>query len=66
MAKKKKMTTKQKREKVAAAQEREKRAKAKKEVANMRKKVFTIIVCIILVAGLSIPTLALTVCQTMH
>ena len=66
MAKKKKMTAKQKREKRAAAEERERRAKARAEVASMRKKIFTVIVCIILVAGLSIPTLALTVCQTMH
>ena len=63
MAKKKKISTKQKREKYEKALEREKRAKKKQSKNDLRKRIFTIIVCVVLVAGLSIPTLALTVCK---
>lgn len=57
----KKITSAQRAERIKAAQEREERAAAKREAANRTKKIFTIVVCVILVLALSIPTMALTV-----
>ncbi|MCF0104571.1 MAG: CASC3 protein CASC3 [Eggerthellaceae bacterium] len=65
MAKKKKMSAKQKQEKLYAAEERKRRAKARQKISNLRKNVLMVIVCIVLVAALSLPTLALTVCRAM-
>lgn len=56
-----KLTAKQKSERVKAAQEREAREKAAREAAEKSKKIFTVIICIILVLALGIPTVALSV-----
>lgn len=56
-----KLTAKQKSERIKAAQERERKEKACRERAERTKKIFTIVVCIILVLALGIPTIALSV-----
>ena len=56
-----KLTAKQKSERIKAAQERECKEKARRERAERTKKIFTIVVCIILVLALGIPTIALSV-----
>ncbi len=56
-----KVSAAQKAERLRAAQEREERAAAKKEADNRLKKIFTVVVCVILVLALCIPTMALTV-----
>ena len=48
-----KLTAKQKAERIKAAQER--------EAAARTKKIFTVVVCVILVLALGIPTIALSV-----
>ena len=59
--KQQKLTAKQKSERIKAAQEREARAKAQREHAEKMKKIFTIVICVILVLALGIPTMALVV-----
>lgn len=59
--KKQKTTAKQKEARIQAAIEREERAKAKKARSEQIKKVFTIVVCVILVLALFIPTMAIAV-----
>ena len=54
-----KVTAKQKAERIKAAQEREQREKARREAEARVKKIFTIIICVILVLALGIPTVAL-------
>lgn len=54
-----KLTAKQKSERIKAAQERERIAREKREAAEKTKKIFTIVVCVILVLALGIPTVAL-------
>jgi len=49
-----KLTAKQKAERIKAAQER-------REAAARTKKIFTVVVCVILVLALGIPTIALSV-----
>lgn len=61
MATNQKLTTKQKSERVRAAQEREVRAKEQRERAERTKKIFTVVICVILVLALGIPTMALAV-----
>lgn len=61
MATNQKLTAKQKRERIRAAQEREARAKEHREHAERTKKIFTVVVCVILVLALGIPTMALAV-----
>ena len=57
-----KLTAKQKSERIKAAQERERKEKARRERAERTKKIFTIVVCIILVhTTMGIPTIALSV-----
>lgn len=56
-----KLTAKQKAERVKAAQERERIEREKRAAAEKTKKIFTIVVCIILVLALGIPTVALAV-----
>ena len=56
---KQKMTQKQREAKIAAAEERAKRQEAAKLAKERTKKIFTVIVCIILVLALGIPTMAL-------
>ena len=51
--KQQKLTAKQRSERVRAAQER--------AIAERTKKIFTIVVCVILVLALGIPTMALAV-----
>ena len=50
-----KLTAKQKAERIKAAQEREAREKARREAAARTKKIFTVVVCVILVLALGIP-----------
>ena len=57
----KNITRKQQTERIKAAQERERRAKEVAEAKARTKKIFTVVVCIILVLALGIPTMALTV-----
>lgn len=57
----KKLTAAEKAERIKAAKEREARAKAQRERAERTKKIFTVVVCVILVLALGIPTVALSV-----
>ncbi len=61
MSKNQKITAKQKSERIKAAQERERLEKERREAAARTKKIFTIVVCVILVLALGIPTVALSV-----
>lgn len=54
-------TRKQQAERINQAEERERRAKEAAEAKARTKKIFTVVVCIILVLALGIPTMALTV-----
>lgn len=54
------LTREQQTARVKAAQDRVRRAREKAELAARTKKVFTVVVCIILVLALGIPTVALT------
>jgi len=54
-------TRKQQAERIRAAEERERRPKEGAQVGARTKKIFTIVVCVILVLALCIPTMALTV-----
>lgn len=59
MAKKQKVSAKQREARIKAAQEREQRALAKQARAERTKKIFTIAVCVILALALGVPTVAL-------
>lgn len=61
MAKQQKSAAKQKSDRIKAAQEREIRAKAQRERAEKTKRIFTVVICVILVLALGIPTMALMV-----
>lgn len=56
-----KLTREQKAARIKAAEERERRAEQQRERAARTKKIFTVVVCVILVLALGIPTMALTV-----
>ncbi len=56
-----KMTQAQMEAREQAAREREQRAAEEKARAERGKKIFTVVVCIILVLALGIPTVALSV-----
>ena len=56
-----KVSAAQKAERLRAAQEREDRAREKREADQRFKKIFTVVICVILVLALCIPTMALTV-----
>ncbi len=58
---KQKLSAKQRSERIRAAQEREARAKAQRERAERTKKIFTVVVCVVLVLALGIPTMAIAV-----
>lgn len=58
--KKQKLTAKQKAARIEAARERELKAQQQAERSAKMKKVFTVVVCLILVLALGIPTMALT------
>lgn len=60
MAKKQKMTAKQREARLEAARQREEAARAAKERKERLKKVGVIIVCVILVLALGVPTVALS------
>lgn len=60
MAKKQKMTAKQRQARLEAAQRREAAAKAEKERKERMKRIGVIVVCVILVLALGIPTVALS------
>ena len=54
-------TRKQQAERVRRAELQERRAKEAAEARARTKKIFTVVVCVILVLALGIPTMALTV-----
>lgn len=56
---KQKITAKQREERIKKAAERERRAEEKKAAAERTKKIFTIVVCVILVLALGLPTVGL-------
>lgn len=56
-----KVTKKVKQERRREAEERERINQAKKEASDRTKRVFTVIICVILVLALGIPTVALSV-----
>lgn len=56
-----KATAKQKAERIQAAKEREQRAQANRERKAQIKRIFTVVVCVILVLALFIPTMAIAV-----
>ena len=58
---KQKLTAKQKEERIKAAEERAKREAAAKARKESTKRIFTIVVCVILVLALGIPTIGLAV-----
>ena len=59
--KQQKLTAQQKSDRIKAAREREERARASRERSKKIKKVFTVVICVILVLALGIPTIALSV-----
>ena len=66
MSKRRTMTPKQRQAKIDAAKKSEAAAKKAKERSERRKKIFTIVVCVVLVLGLGLPTVGLTVCSQMN
>ena len=58
--KKQKLSAKQKAARLEAARQRELKEQQKAERAAKMKRIFTIVVCVILVLALGIPTMALT------
>lgn len=66
MSKRRTMTPKQKQAKIEAAKKSEEAAKRAQARSERRKKIFTVVVCVILVLGLGIPTVGLTVCSQMN
>lgn len=61
MSKTQKVSAKQRAARIEAAQRREEAAQKRKEAAERTKKIFTIVVCVILVLALGLPTMALMV-----
>ena len=59
--KQQKLTAQQKSDRSKAAQEREARAQAQRDRSAKMRKIFTVVVCVILVLALGIPTIALSV-----
>lgn len=55
------LTRQEKAERIRAAQERAQREKERVKRRERMKKIFTVVVCVILVLALGIPTMALTV-----
>jgi len=58
---KQKLTAKQKEERIKTAEERAKREAVAKARKERTKRIFTIVVCVILVLALGIPTIGLAV-----
>lgn len=59
--KQQKLTAKQKADRLKAAQEREARAKEEKEKSSRSRKIFTVVIGVILILALGLPTTALIV-----
>lgn len=59
--KQQKITAKQREARIEAARIREQRAQEQRERSSRLKRIFTVVVCVILVLALFIPTMALTV-----
>lgn len=55
-----KLTKAERQARVQAAQEREQAEILRREATSRTKKIFTVVVCVILVLALGIPTMALT------
>lgn len=55
------LTREEKAERARAKVEAQKREQARRDRESLMKKVFTVVVCIILILALGIPTMALTV-----
>ena len=55
-----KLTAKQRNERIRAAENREKHEAQRREAAARSKRIFTIVICIILVLALGIPTVAMS------
>ena len=55
------LTRDEKAQRIKAAEERQRREEQRRIAAQNTKKIFTIVICIILVLALGIPTMALTV-----
>lgn len=55
---KQKISAKQREARVQAAAEREAQVQAEKKAADRSKKIFTVVVCVILVLALALPTMA--------
>ncbi len=55
-----KLSRQQKANRIKAAQERERRAQEKAAAQERTKKIFTIVVCVILVLALGIPVMAIS------
>ncbi len=60
-----KLTRQQKLDRAKAASEKERRAQERALAAGRTKKIFAVIVCVILVIALGIPAIALTVLSSM-
>lgn len=56
---KQKMTKKQREDRMRAAEERERRAEEAQKRKERTKRIFTIVVCVILVLALGLPTMGL-------
>lgn len=54
-----KLSSKQRAARVEAAQRREEAERLRREAAERTKKIFTIVVCVILVLALGLPTVAI-------
>ena len=59
--KSKNLTAAERADRVKEAKAREERAAKQREAAARTKKIFTVVVCVILILALCIPTMALTV-----
>lgn len=63
MGKTRRQSPKEAQKKIEQAKKREQAAKKAKERKERNKKILTVVVCVILILGLCIPTMALSVCS---
>lgn len=66
MSKKRRLSPKEKQAKIDAAKKNEQSVKAAQERSARIKKIVTVVVCVILILGLCIPTMALSVCKSQN
>lgn len=66
MSKRRRVTPKQMEAKVEAAKKSQEAAERAKQRSARTKRIVTVVVCVILVLGLSVPTMGLTVCSQMN